>query len=167
MAGEISKWDGQWRETASTTPQVWHRQRSALPFVELSHVYTRTVRFRAVAFVIALFFGLSPVVGAICELDCDDSQPKQTQQDCHRTPGSTDGTSVRDGGHACGHRHNDVPAFVAGPNARDVTSLSVAVLPAATLHSVAPAREGSRSPLTHGPPGSTARITAFSTILRI
>jgi hypothetical protein len=130
-------------------------------------MYTRTVNVRVAAFVIAMTFGVSPVVGPMCELNCDASQATQTKRDCHGGSESSDDTTIRAFGHACGHHHDDVRAFVTGANARDVAGVSGAALTAAAPPVIVAAPQVLVVRLMHGPPGSTARITALSTVLRI
>ena len=130
-------------------------------------MYTGTVELRAVAFVLALCVGLGPVTRVMCEFDCDTPKSQEPRQACHTASESTDGASVRDAGHACGHRHDSVPALMTVSIARDVGVRCTAELPSASLAALAATPQLSQLPSMHGPPGSTARSTAFSTILRI
>jgi hypothetical protein len=127
-------------------------------------MYTRNVNVRALAFVVALCLGLSPIIGAVCELDCDAPQARQMTQECHAASELSHGTTVRAAAHACGHQHADIRAFVAGPNARETALASSS---AVTPHFVVAARQASLVPLMHGPPSSTIRTNALSTVLRI
>jgi hypothetical protein len=123
------------------------------------------VRLRSFAFVVALLLTSTPVVGAICEMDCDQVPANPPCHESARFPG---GPAVRGAQHACNHDHStESPALLAGAGARDSVRAFV-VLPLTTLaHALAPDARVAILAM-HGPPGLGGRSTpSATTILRI
>jgi Universal stress protein family len=134
--------------------------------VDCRAMYTeRVVTLRSFAFVLALLLTATPVVGVVCEMDCDQVPATPPCHESARFPG---GPAVRGAQHACNHDHStDSPALLAGAGARDSVRAFV-VLPLTTLaHALAP--DGRVAILAmHGPPGFGSRNTPSAiTILRI
>lgn len=129
-------------------------------------MYTRTVRLRSFAFVLGLLLAATPVLGVVCQMDCD--QLSAPPAECHKSSASPGGPTVQGAQHGCDHDHTaGSPALRASTNARDsvgnAIGISVSTLAQA---SVTDARVASLS--MHGPPGSSGRDTSFRiTVLRI
>ena len=129
-------------------------------------MYTgKVVRLRLPAFIVALALAMAPVLGVACRMDCEQVPATSI---CHGSTGSPDGSTVRNGQHACSHDHSTGnPAFLPSGSARDYAGTAV-VLPVTTTAypSVADARLA--IPAMHGPPGSSGRSShSIITILRI
>jgi hypothetical protein len=130
-------------------------------------MYTGLVALRSIALVVALLVGVTPVIGAICQLDCDRPKAQSTKPACHSTSGASDGASMRDVAHPCGHRHDGLVAFVAGSSAREV-GMSIAPLAVTSVPNLMTALQGACVFMTHSPPGLIARTaTSLNTVLRI
>jgi hypothetical protein len=129
-------------------------------------MYTgRVVRLRFFAFIVAVSMATTPVLGVICEMDCEKLPAPPT---CHVSANSPDGPSLRSGPHACNHDHSmDSAAVVASAVARNSVGTYVAVPIATTaLAAVAVARVAILA--MHGPPGLTGRsVSSRLTVLRI
>ena len=129
-------------------------------------MYTRkVVRLRSFAFVLALLLTAMPVLGVVCEMDCD--QPPATS-DCHRSGDSSDASTIAGGRHGCDHDHTIAsPALLASSNARDSVG-SFVPLSLATLAHTAVIHAHVAIPAMHGSPALSGRGTSFRfTILRI
>jgi len=130
-----------------------------------TRIYTgRVVRLRSSAFVLALLLAATPVLGVICELDCD---PPAAASECHE-PTTSKGPTVRGAQH-CDHLHTTgSPALLSKPSARDSVFTFAAAPVAALSHSLVSA---ARSTMTvrRGPPGLSgrSRTSLSSTVLRI
>jgi hypothetical protein len=128
-------------------------------------MYTgRVVRLRWFAFIVALVLAATPVLGAVCQMDCDQVRATPT---CHESASSPDGPIVRGAQHACNHDHSTgSPALLASVSARD--SVANSAIPVSTLaHAFVP-DAGVTILSMHGPPGLSGRSTSFTTtILRI
>jgi hypothetical protein len=129
-------------------------------------MYTgRVVRLRLVAVLLALVLAATPVLGVVCQMDCDHVPATPT---CHESASSPDGSIVRSAQHACNHDHSTgSPALLASAGARDLVGTFVA-LPLTTLAdaSVPDARVAILA--MHGPPGLSGRSTSpHTTVLRI
>jgi hypothetical protein len=129
-------------------------------------MYTeRVVRLRVFAFIVALVLAATPVLRAVCQMDCDQVRTTPT---CHESASSPDGPTVRGTQHACNHDHSTgSPALLASVSARDSVANFV-VIPVPTLaHAFVP-DAGVAILAMHGPPGLSGRSTSFTiTILRI
>jgi hypothetical protein len=114
------------------------------------------VKFRWCAFVLALLLTATPVLGMVCQMDCD--QPPATSA-CHKSAASPEGPAVRNAGHPCGHDHTSgKPAVLTTSNARDCAVTIVALTATIVGHtSSADARLPAAS--MHGPPGLSGRTT--------
>jgi hypothetical protein len=122
------------------------------------------VRLRSVALVLAFLFVATPLLAAVCEIDCD--QPPVASA-CHNAA-VPEGATVRGAQHACGHDHaTGRPALLAGASARDsIATLVAAAVPALAHASVHSARVAAGA--SHGPPGLIGRSTSSRiAILRI
>jgi hypothetical protein len=129
-------------------------------------MYTEIVRRPLIALGLVLVVGATPVMGAICALDCDRPRVANTKAACHGTLGASDNHNVRGAAHACGHRHEGVVALVTNSSAREVGSIMALVAPSLTPLVLTP--QTARVSMTHGPPGSIARrTTSLNTVLRI
>jgi hypothetical protein len=120
------------------------------------------VRRRAFTLVLTLLIAAAPVVGLICELDCD--APRGTGQTCHT--GARDVVSLRNSGHECRRQHDPTEATVTNASTGNFGTSSIAAFLAIGPSVVATGQ--SRPACVHGPPGSSARsVTSLNTILRI
>jgi hypothetical protein len=129
-------------------------------------MYTRTVRLRSFAFVLALLLTATPLLGVVCEMDCD--QPPATSSECHKSTASPGGPTVGGTQHRCDHDHTTgSPALLASTNARDSVGSVIAIQVPTLAHvSVTDARVPILA--MHGPPGLSGRNTFFRiTVLRI
>ena len=129
-------------------------------------MYTgRVVRLRSAALVLTLVFVATPLLGVVCEMDCD--QPPAASG-CHETtvPG---GPGVRAAQHACGHDHTiGSPALLAGTSARDSIAACFDVAVPTFAHTSNCDASVAGTSAMHGPPGLSARSTSSrTTILRI
>ena len=129
-------------------------------------VYTgRVVRLRLFALFFALALAATPVLGVVCQMDCDQLRATPT---CHESAGSPDGPTLRDAQHACNHDHSTgSPALLSSASARDSVGAFVA-LPLTTLAqaSVPDARVAILA--IHGPPGLSGRSkSSLAIVLRI
>jgi hypothetical protein len=127
-------------------------------------MYTGIVKRRAFTLVLTLVVAATPVVGVICEIDCD--APRGTQQTCHEPAGAREVVSLRNSGHECRRQHDPTEATVANASAGNLGTSSIAAfLP---IGPSVVATDQSRPACVHGPPGSSARtVTSLNTILRI
>ena len=135
--------------------------------VELVHLYTgAVVRVCSFAFVLALLVTAKPVLGVVCEMDCD--QPPTTSSECHQSTGSPGGSTVRGGQHGCDHDHTaGSPALLANASVRDAVVNFVAI-PVQTLAHVSVTDARVALFAMHGPPGLSGRSTSsHNTALRI
>jgi hypothetical protein len=130
------------------------------------HMYTgAVVRFRSFASVLALLVTAMPVLGVVCEMDCN--QPPATAA-CHTSAASSDGPTVRRAPHGCDHDHTTgTPALLTGASARDSVGNVIAV-PVATLTHASVTNARVALLAMHGPPGLAGRSTSSPiTVLRI
>jgi metal-dependent amidase/aminoacylase/carboxypeptidase family protein len=130
-------------------------------------MYTgRVVRLRSFALVLLLQFAATPVIGLVCEMDCD--QPPAAPA-CHESTAPPDGPTVRGARHACDHDHTTSSlALLAAATARDSHGTFSAVsVPAFAYASAPDARVAIAA--VHGPPGLSGRTSTSSriTVLRI
>jgi hypothetical protein len=127
-------------------------------------MYTESVRFRAFTCVLTLLVATAPVIGVICELDCD--APKAARQTCHEPVVTRDAMIVRAAGHACRHQPGPTEATVTNASARDFGTSSIATfLP---IRAFLAGRDQIRPNTVHGPPGSRPRgATSLTLVLRI
>ena len=124
------------------------------------------MRIRAFAFVVVLQFTVTPVLGMLCQMDCD--QPPKAAA-CHETTASSDGATVRSAHHLCDHDHRASPALLASVAAiRDsVGSLFVPLSIAAVTDAAVVELPATLADM-HGPPGLSGRsVSSRITILRI
>jgi hypothetical protein len=129
-------------------------------------MYTgRVVRLRWFAFIVTLVLAATPVLGAVCQMDCD--QVRATPP-CHESASSPNGPIVRSAQHACNHDHSTgSPALLASVSARDLVGNFVAIPVPTLAHAFLP-DAGVTILAIHGPPGLSDRSTSFTiTILRI
>lgn len=129
-------------------------------------MYTEgVVRLRCFALVLALLIAAGSVVGAVCELDCD--QPPAKSSACHGAA-ARDGATLRGAAHACGHAHGEAPqALPTGGGSRDQLVTSAAALSVCVVRMPLPA-PGSGTVAMHGPPGLNSRTSRLiATVLRI
>jgi hypothetical protein len=131
-------------------------------------MYTdRVVKVRSFACILALVLAATPVLGLVCQLDCDQL-PKSVA--CHESANSSDHLSVRSAPHPCDHDHTGgSPALAASASGfREsvgiaMVGLSIPALAHATVSDVRTAIAD-----VHGPPGLIAsRLSALITVLRI
>jgi hypothetical protein len=130
-------------------------------------MYTGTVvTARSFAFVLALSLTATPVLGVMCEMDCD--QPPATSAECHESTASPGAPTVRGAHHGCDHAHmTGSPALLASASGRD-SIINFVAIPVPTLAhaSVTDARVAILA--IHGPPGLSGRSTSsHNTVLRI
>jgi hypothetical protein len=125
------------------------------------------VRHRFFAFVVALLIAVTPVIGAVCEMDC--AQPPAASTPCHQANVPHEGTTLRGTSHGCDHDHTGgTPAMLTRAIGRDSVGPSCAVpLPAPVQARFSDIRT-SAAAVTHDPPGLTCRSTSsYLTVLRI
>src|SRR5687767_15398471 len=98
-------------------------QVSVNPVVAL---YTgKVVKIRCFALVLALLSIASPVLGLVCQMDCDQPPAAAT---CHESNGSPHGPTVRAAHHACDHDHTSgSPALLTAASPRDSLRTFIAV----------------------------------------
>ena len=123
------------------------------------------VRFRRVAFVLALLYAALPAAGILCLVNCD--QPRKPAS-CHESATSADGVAIQGLRHACNRDHGaDAVALVVSNGGRGLFRSLVATGPPALIHaSVGHAQVIPTS--GHGPPGPDGHgLSARVTILRI
>jgi hypothetical protein len=129
-------------------------------------MYTgQVVKFRVFAFVLALLVAATPVLGAVCQIDCDQAPAAPA---CHQSMSKPVGPIVRGTHHSCDHDHTGgSPALLANATARDSAASVVGVsVPTATHEALVDVRLTVTS--THGPPGPNSLSTSsLITILRI
>jgi hypothetical protein len=122
------------------------------------------VRVRCLALVLLLTVAVVPVIGVICELDCDKPA---TRSACHGAAAGERAT-LRGNVHGCGQGHlAGAPARLAGASSR-AHEVAPDALPLLCVPTVSPV-PGLPAALTlHGPPGLDSRNTnAIPTVLRI
>jgi hypothetical protein len=128
-------------------------------------MYTgQVVKFRVFAFVLALLVAATPVLGAVCQMDCDQVPAAPA---CHQSMSKPDGPIVRGTHHPCDHDHTGgSPALLANATAHDSAASVVGVsVPTATHEALVDVRPAAS---THGPPGPNSLSTSsLITILRI
>jgi hypothetical protein len=122
------------------------------------------VRLRWFAFIVTLVLAATPVLGAVCQMDCD--QVRATPP-CHESASSPNGPIVRGAKHACNHDHSTgSPALLASVSARDSVASFASPVPI-LAHAFVP-DAGVTILAMQGPPGLSDRSTSFTiTILRI
>jgi hypothetical protein len=128
-------------------------------------MYTgRVVRFRSFAFLLALLLTATPVLGVVCEMDCD--RPPASSE-CHQSTSSASGPTVRRVQHGCHHDHTTGrPAVLASASARDSVASVVAIgLPTLAHALLSDVRVAMLA--MNGPPGVIGRSTSTIIILRI
>jgi hypothetical protein len=127
-------------------------------------VYWNVVRVRCVALVLLLTVAVVPVIGVVCELDCDKAGARSA---CH---GAAAGETavLRGNVHGCGHGHlAGAPALLARASSR-AHEVWPDALPLLFVPTVSPAPELPAALTLHGPPGLDSRNTnAIPTVLRI
>jgi hypothetical protein len=129
-------------------------------------VYTgKTVRIRWFASLLALLLAAAPLLGVVCQMDCDEPPAAPA---CHDSMATPDGSIVRAAQHTCDHDHATVdPALLSQTGAREWIGTVVAVSIPALTHGFLP---GARLAVAsmQGPPGAIAPDTSSSiTVLRI
>ena len=130
-------------------------------------MYTKeVVRLRSFALVLALLLAVGPVIGVVCELDCD--QPPAKSSPCHNAA-AREGATMRATTHACGHAHVAGPrALLTGTNSRDQLVTSIAVMSLCVMRASLPEPGKGTVVALHGPPGLNSGSTAsLATVLRI
>lgn len=128
-------------------------------------MYTGTV-VRSVTFMLALLLAATPVLGAVCAMDCD---PPPATHACHKAADAGDAPTVRGAPHRCDHDHSTgSPALVPSTGARDSGGILLG-LPLATLAHASLIDARVAIAALHGPPGLSGRNTTPSliTVLRI
>lgn len=129
-------------------------------------MYTgKVVMARSFAFVLALFLTATPVLGVVCEMDCD--QPAASAE-CHTSAASPVGPIVRAAQHGCDHDHSTgSPAVLASAIARD-SGVNFVAIPVPTLAHVSVTDARVATLAMHEPPGLSGRSTSsHNTVLRI
>jgi len=121
------------------------------------------VKVRLFAFAQALLFAATPVLGVVCQMDCD----QQSAPACHHSMSSSGGSMVR-GTHVCDHDHGgSSPALQTGTLARDSFGAVVGISVPMVGHAV-PADGRPTFASTHGPPRPHSLSTSsLTTVLRI
>jgi len=131
-------------------------------------MYTgRTVRQWSFTLALALLVAVTPVIGVVCELDCDTPPAKSAP--CHDASVPRDGSAVRGTSHGCDHDHMEgSPALLTNRSGRDSVVVSAAAPPLMLVRAFLPEPQMTALPAMHGPPGSSARsTTSLTTALRI
>jgi hypothetical protein len=124
------------------------------------------VRLRSFALVLALFVAATPVIGVVCDLECE---PPVTSSGCHDSSAPHDDAAVRGAQHPCDHDDTaGEPALLKSASGRDSVAASVAVSMLLLPHvSVSETRTATAAAM-HGPPGLSGRRTpSRTTVLRI
>ena len=132
-------------------------------------MYTgRAVRLRSFALVLALVVAATPVIGVLCEMECDQS-PAASSSGCHGASVPQDGTALRGGPHACDHNHTGgSPALLTSAKSRDSVGISFPALPPTLVHALVDEARLAAAAAMHGPPGLSGRIpSSHITVLRI
>ena len=132
-------------------------------------MYTdRVVRHRLCAAVLALVFAATSLLGAVCQMDCDQPTKSAT---CHESSTTSAGEArARSVHHLCDHDHTGCSAglVTSTAGARESVGTSLVSVVISTFgHAIV--REG-RTPIgdMHGPPGLTSRsVSSRTTVLRI
>jgi hypothetical protein len=132
-------------------------------------MYTgRAVRLRSFALVLALLVAATPVIGVLCEMECD--QPRAgSSSPCHEGGDPDNGTTFRGVPHVCDHDHTGgSPALLTSATGRDSVGASVAAPPPTLLHGLVREAGMAAAAAMHGPPGLGSRSTSSQlTVLRI
>jgi hypothetical protein len=126
-------------------------------------MYTGSVKLRLLALMLALAVTATPVIGSVCQLDCQ--QPKPVSTRCHDAAVPDDGTTFRDAPHRCDRDHvGGSAALLTGVIGRNVVTGAFAAVPSPLIRVLkaephAATREGNHAP--PGPPGSTSAFTVL------
>jgi hypothetical protein len=121
------------------------------------------VRLRSFALVVALFVGATPVIGVVCELECE---PPATSSGCHESSAPHDEAAVRSAQHPCDQDHTtDEPALLKSASGRDSAGASVAVSMSLLPHASVSETRTATAAAMHGPPGLSGRRTPSRTIV--
>ena len=130
-------------------------------------MYTgNVVKLRSLAFVLALLLTATPVLGVVCQMDCD--QPPAKSSACHESAAARGEPTVRSAQHGCDHdQTTGSPALLASISARDSVAHFVANrLPTLAAVSAPDARVAILA--MHGPRGVSGRNTSSTiSVLRI
>jgi hypothetical protein len=131
-------------------------------------MYTgKAVRFRSFALVLALLLVATPVLGVVCEVECD--QPPAASPPCHDATVPQDGTMLRGTAHACDHDHRDgSPALLTGALGRDAVGAAFEIVLPASVHTFFFVTRLATAAAMYGPPNLSGRSTSSHiTVLRI
>ncbi len=131
-------------------------------------MYTdNVVRVRLLALIVTVVVVVSPMLGVLCQIDCNRLQAIPA---CHQSTTSSGTTNLRSAQHVCDHNHaNDSLGVVTGPDSgRDTLALSQFSVALSTL-SWGGVREIHGVPAgMHGPPGIIGRrVSSSIPILRV
>lgn len=125
------------------------------------------VRVRLLAFIVTLVVAASPVLGLVCQMDCDQHQAMGA---CHESATSSDRTSLQSADHPCDHDHatGSLGVVTSVTSSRDAVMLGhSSPLVSNPSPSLSPEIHRALSDM-HGPPDVTGRsVSSRTTILRI
>ena len=128
------------------------------------HYTGGVVRLRFFTLVLALLVAATPVIGVVCEMDCD--RPTAASPRCHQSNVPHDGVTLRDVPHACHHDHTSGrPAFLTSASGRDAVGTSFGALTATLVPAILAETHAAACGALHGPPGR--RTSPHITVLRI
>ena len=131
-------------------------------------MYTgKVVRFRVFALVVTLLVAATPVLGVLCQMDCDEGR---TTAACHQSTSSAGGPALRGVDHPCDHDHTVSTLGVASAtNARDLVEGSLLSMTTLALnYAPAPELRAAAGADMHGPPGASGRsVSSLTSVLRI
>jgi hypothetical protein len=112
----------------------------------------------------ALLVAVTPVLGFVCQMDCD----RPLKPTCHETIASFDGPTIGAVHHACDHDHTGARAALVGS-----AGVREAVGPSFVSNAPTPFGQVAVPGIAamfdmHGPPGPSARsVSSRTTVLRI
>jgi len=128
-------------------------------------MYTGSVVIvRCSALMLALLFAATPMLGIVCEMDCD--RPAAPSSACHEAAAPQDGASLRGAPHACDSDHaGSRPARLTSTNGRDSVGPAFDAGRPAVAHGYFRETWTAPAALMHDPPGLTARSTSSHLIV--
>jgi hypothetical protein len=129
-------------------------------------MYTGGVRLRWFAFVVALIVAATPMVGALCAMDCN--HPRAVTSHCHDVAPADESVTFRAVPHACNHDHTAMnPALLSGVSGRPLSAPLSGAAPMPS-HWMVHALGSLRATPMDGPPGPIGYGTPFPiAVLRI
>ena len=123
------------------------------------------VRFRSVAFIVALLVAAGPVTSVVCALDCD----RPASPPCHGASTPHNDLTWQVTPHACGHDHlGGSVALLSSASVRHMVEISFAAPNLMPVLAILPKLDRATTSALNGPPGLMPRSTSFQiTVLRV